>query len=232
MVTFAQIHTVMTYRILLVDDEKDILEFLRYNLLREGFEVFTAANGEEAIREAQLRRPHLIVLDMMMPVMDGEQTCRAIRCHPDLKDTLVVFLTAMGGDEHQVAGFEMGADDYIAKPVKIKILISRLRALLKRLPAESDTHSHESIEIDRERHTVRVGGVECALPKKEFALLALLSSEPGRLFTREDIYARVWGSDVVVGERTIDVHIRKLRQKIGARRIITVKGLGYRYIEM
>ena len=230
MVTFAQIHTVMTYRILLVDDEKDILEFLRYNLLREGFEVFTAANGEEAIREAQLRRPHLIVLDMMMPVMDGEQTCRAIRRHPDLKDTLVVFLTAMGSDEHQVAGFEMGADDYIAKPVKIKILISRLRALLKRMPAESDPHSHDAIEIDRERHTVRVGGVERALPKKEFALLALLSSEPGRLFTREDIYARVWGPQVVVGERTIDVHIRKLRQKIGVRRIITVKGLGYKYI--
>ena len=219
----------MTYRILLVDDEKDILEFLRYNLLREGFEVFTAANGEEAIREAQLRRPHLIVLDMMMPVMDGAQTCRAIRQHPDLKDTLVVFLTALGGDEHQIAGFDVGADDYIAKPIRLKILISRLRALLKRLPVTVDVS--DSIEIDRERHTVRVGGVERTLPKKEFALLALLSSEPGRLFTREDIYARVWGSDVVVGERTIDVHIRKLRQKIGERSIITVKGLGYKYIK-
>lgn len=224
-------NTVMTYRILLVDDEKDILEFLRYNLLREGFEVFTAANGEEAIREALLRRPHLIVLDMMMPVMDGEQTCRAIRRHPDLKDTLVVFLTALGGDEHQIAGFDLGADDYIAKPIKLKILISRLRALLKRLPMTADL-ADEGIEIDRERHTVRIGGVECALPRKEFALLSLLSSEPGRLFTREDIYTRIWGTKVIVGERTIDVHIRKLRQKIGDRRIITVKGLGYKYINL
>ena len=230
MVTFAQIQTVMTYRILLVDDEKDILEFLRYNLLREGFEVFTAANGEEAIREAQLRRPHLILLDMMMPVMDGEQTCRAIRRHPELKDMLVVFLTALGGDEHQIAGFDLGADDYIAQPVKSKVLISRLRALLKRLPLTAD--DSDTIEIDRERHTVRVGGAERVLPKKEFALLSLLSSEPGRLFTREDIYARVWGPEVVVGERTIDVHIRKLRQKIGERRIITVKGLGYKYINI
>ena len=220
----------MTYRILLVDDEKDILEFLRYNLLREGFEVFTAANGEEAIREALKRRPHLILLDMMMPVMDGEQTCRAIRNHPDLKDTLVVFLTALGGDEHQIAGFDIGADDYISKPVKIKILISRLRALLKRLPLPYE--HYDTIEIDSQRHSVRIGGVERSLPRKEFALLVLLSSEPGRLFTREDIYARVWGSNVIVGERTIDVHIRKLRQKIGERRIITVKGLGYKYVQI
>ena len=221
----------MTYRILLVDDEKDILEFLRYNLRREGFEVFTAANGEEAIREALMRRPHLIVLDMMMPVMDGEQTCRAIRCHPDLKDTMVVFLTALGSDEHQIAGFDVGADDYIAKPIKLKILISRLRALLKRMPSAAEPEA-ERFEIDRERHTIRIGDSECALPRKEFALLSLLSSEPGRLFTREDIYARVWGSHVIVGERTIDVHIRKLRQKIGERRIVTVKGLGYKYIQI
>ena len=222
----------MTYRILLVDDEKDILEFLRYNLLREGFEVFTAANGEEAIREALMRRPHLIVLDMMMPVMDGEQTCRAIRRHPDLKDTLVVFLTALGSDEHQIAGFDLGADDYIAKPVKLKILISRLRAMLKRLPVMAVESEDYRFEIDRDRHTVRIGGAEQALPRKEFALLSLLSSEPGRLFTREDIYARVWGPNVIVGERTIDVHIRKLRQKIGERRIVTVKGLGYKYIQL
>ena len=221
----------MTYRILLVDDEKDILEFLRYNMLREGFEVFTAANGEEAIREALKRRPHLILLDMLMPVMDGEQTCRAIRRHPDLKDTLVVFLTALGSDEHQLAGFDIGADDYISKPVKIKILISRLRALLKRLPVQPEADD-EPIVIDAGRHSVRIGGVERSLPRKEFALLTLLSSEPGRLFTREDIYARVWGPNVIVGERTIDVHIRKLRQKIGERRIITVKGLGYKYINI
>ena len=222
----------MTYRILLVDDEKDILEFLRYNLQREGFEVFTAANGEEAIREAQLRRPHLILLDMMMPVMDGEQTCRAIRRHPELKDTLVVFLTALGSDEHQIAGFDCGADDYIAKPVKPKLLVSRLNAMLKRMPLQSVAGAGSMFGIDRERHTVSIDGVEFALPKKEFALLALLSSEPGRLFTREDIYARVWGTDVIVGERTIDVHIRKLRQKIGERRIITVKGLGYKYVQI
>ena len=222
----------MTYRILLVDDETDILEFLRYNLQREGFEVFTAANGEEAIREAQMRRPHLILLDMMMPVMDGEQTCRAIRRHPQLKDTLVVFLTAMGSDEHQIAGFDIGADDYIAKPVKPKLLISRLHALLKRVPLQRVAAAGVSFEIDRERHTVRIDGVERALPKKEFALLSLLSSKPGRLFTREDIYAKIWGTDVIVGERTIDVHIRKLRQKIGEHRIITVKGLGYKYIHL
>ena len=221
----------MTYRILLVDDEKDILEFLRYNLQREGFEVFTAANGEEAIREALLRRPHLILLDMMMPVMDGEQTCRAIRRHPQLKDVLVVFLTALGGDEHQIAGFDIGADDYIAKPVKINVLISRLRALLKRLPVQEEAHA-DTIEIDPKRHSVRIGGVERSLPRKEFALLTLLSSEPGRLFSREDIYARVWGPKVIVGESTIDVHIRKLRQKIGEHRIITVKGLGYKYIHI
>ena len=219
----------MTHRILLVDDEKDILEFLRYNLIREGFEVFTAANGEEAIREALMRRPHLILLDMMMPVMDGEQTCRAIRQNNELKDTLVVFLTALGSDEQQIAGFDIGADDYIAKPIKIKILISRLRAILKRLPA-SDSADRTAIEIDRNRHVVRINGTERSLPKKEFALLALLSSEPGRLFTREDIYANVWGPNVVVGERTIDVHIRKLRQKIGDDHIITVKGIGYKFV--
>ena len=221
----------MAHRILLVDDEPDILEFVGYNLAREGYQVLTASDGAQAVETALTFRPHLILLDMMMPVMDGRQTCRAIRQHPDLKNTLVVFLTALGGDEHQIAGFDIGADDYIAKPVKIKILISRLRALLKRLPVSAEPHS-ESIEIDAHRHSVRIGGVERSLPKKEFALLSLLSSEPGRLFKREDIYARVWGSNVIVGERTIDVHIRKLRQKIGERRIITVKGLGYKYINI
>lgn len=221
----------MTYRILLVDDERDILEFLRYNLLREGFDVYTASNGEEALREAESCRPHLIVLDMLMPVMDGISTCVALRRHPVLKDTLVVFLTAMGGDEHQLAGFDCGADDYIAKPVKLKILISRLRAMLKRLPAEEVVPAvvQDDFVIDCERHTVIAGGREIMLPRKEFALLELLSSVPGRLFTREEIYSRVWGTGVIVGERTLDVHIRKLRHKIGEHRIVTVKGLGYKY---
>lgn len=219
----------MTYRILLVDDERDILEFVRYNLVREGYEVFTAGDGRQAIAEAEARRPHLILLDMMMPVMDGAATCRAIRRHPLLKDTMVVFLTAMGSDEHQVEGFGMGADDYIAKPIRMNVLVSRIRALLKRLP-ESMQRERSGVTVDSDSHTVTVDGREVVLPRKEFALLELLSSEPGRLFTREDIYDRVWGSDVVVGDRTIDVHIRKLRLKIGDDRIVTIKGVGYKYM--
>ena len=219
----------MSYRILLVDDENDILEFVRYNLVREGYEVFTASNGEEGLREALANRPHLILLDMMMPVMDGEATLRAIRKHPELARTLVAFLTALGADEQQVAGFDLGADDYITKPIRMKILVSRVQALLKRLPAE--TARQRGIAIDRERHTVVIDGRELTtLPRKEFALLELLVSSPGRIFTREEIYARVWGDDVVVGDRTIDVHILKLRRKIGDDRISTVKGVGYKYL--
>ncbi|MDE5637870.1 MAG: response regulator transcription factor [Alistipes sp.] len=219
----------MGYRILLVDDENDILEFVRYNLVREGYEVFTAPNGEEGLREALAHRPHLILLDMMMPVMDGEATLRAIRSHPELSRTLVAFLTALGADEQQVAGFDLGADDYITKPIRMKILVSRVQALLKRLPAE--TERLRGIAIDRARHTVAVDGREIAnMPRKEFALLELLVSSPGRLFTREEIYTCVWGDDVVGGDRTIDVHIRKLRRKIGDDRISTIKGVGYKYL--
>lgn len=216
----------MNHRILLVDDENDILEFVRYNLVREGYEVFTASNGEEGLREAAAHRPHLILLDMMMPVMDGEATLRAIRSHPGLRHTLVAFLTALGADEQQVAGFDLGADDYITKPIRMKILVSRVQALLKRLPAERQ----QGIVIDRERHTVSIDGRETVLPRKEFALLELFDSAPGRLFTREEIYERVWGNDVVVGDRTIDVHILKLRRKIGDGRISTIKGVGYKYM--
>ena len=193
----------MSHRILLVDDEVDILEFVRYNLVREGYEVFTAENGAEALKVAAECRPHLILLDMMMPVMDGAQTCRAIRRNPVLKDTMVVFLSALGEEGQQLAGFDVGADDYLTKPIKMKLLVSRVQAILKR--------------------------IEITLPRKEFALLDLLHSSPGKLIPREEIYAKIWGTEVVVGDRTIDVHIRKLRQKIGDERIVTVKGVGYKY---
>lgn len=216
----------MSHRILLVDDEVDILEIIRYNLVREGYEVFTAHNGAEGLQKAVAVRPHLILLDQMMPVMDGLQTCRAIREHKELKDTMVVFLSALGEEEDQIDGFDAGADDYIAKPVKVKVLLSRIRAILKRI---GDSDAPDGLRIDRDRYAVSCDGRDIVLPRKEFALLSLLISEPGRLFSREEIYARVWGSEVVVGDRTIDVHIRKLRRKIGNHRIVTVKGVGYKY---
>jgi len=219
----------MKHRILLVDDEVDILEFIRYNLLKEGYEVFTASNGAEALEAAARCRPHLILLDMMMPVMDGAQTCRAIRANPDLRDTMVVFLSALGEEEQQLAGFGVGADDYLTKPIKMKLLVSRVKAILKRVEAAPAKERDTGLVIDAESHTVLCDGRRIALPRKEFALLELLSSSPGKLIAREEIYARIWGSEVVVGDRTIDVHIRKLRQKIGENRITTVKGVGYRY---
>lgn len=224
----------MTYRILLVDDEVDILEFIRYNLVREGYEVYTAQDGAEALETAAQCRPHLILLDMMMPRMDGIETCRAIRRNPELRHTIIVFLSALGEEEQQLAGFDVGADDYLTKPIKMKLLISRLQAILKRIdnataenPAEKG--GRNSITVDGERHTVRCNGKEISLPRKEFALLELLVQSPGKLISREEIYARIWGTGVVVGDRTIDVHIRKLRQKIGEQRIVTVKGVGYKY---
>ena len=223
----------MNHRILLVDDEIDILEFVRYNLVREGYEVYTAQNGAEALETAARCCPHLILLDMMMPVMDGVETCRAIRRDPALRDTMVVFLSALGEEEQQLAGFDVGADDYLTKPIRMKLLISRIQAILKRVDASPATPGAEArkegITVDRERYTVIRNGEEITLPRKEFALLDLLCSSPGKLVTREEIYAKIWGSDVVVGDRTIDVHIRKLRQKIGDERIVTVKGMGYKY---
>lgn len=226
----------MKYRILLVDDEVDILEFIRYNLVKEGYEVFTACDGSEALRIAAESRPHLILLDMMMPVMDGIQTCRAIRRNPVLNDTMVVFLSALGEEQQQLNGFDVGADDYLTKPIKMKLLVSRVQALLKRIPpkaaaaiTEPAAAPADTIEIDRTSHTVRRGDKRIALPRKEFALLELLCASPGKLIPRETIYAEIWGSEVIVGDRTIDVHIRKLRQKIGERHIVTVKGIGYRF---
>lgn len=226
----------MSHRILLVDDEVDILEFVRYNLQKEGYEVFTAQNGAEALEVAARCRPHLILLDRMMPVMDGAETCRAIRRDPALRNTMVVFLSALGEEEQQLTGFDVGADDYLTKPIKMKLLVSRVQAILKRIdagrspdPAPAAPAPAPELVIDRERYAVVCDGREITLPRKEFALLELLVSSPGKLIPREEIYARIWGSDVVVGDRTIDVHIRKLRQKIGDRRIVTVKGVGYKY---
>ncbi len=216
----------MAYRILLVDDETDILEFVRYNLSKEGYEVYTATDGAEAVRTAAECRPHLILLDMMMSVMDGIQTCRALRALPATSGAIIVFLSALGEDESQLSGFDAGADDYITKPIKMTLLKSRVNALLRRV---DDSAPESGIEISRERHTVMIDGTEIALPRKEFALFDLLYSQPGRLFTREEIYSHIWGSSVVVGDRTIDVHIRRLRCKIGDRHIVTVKGLGYKF---
>ncbi|MDE7070060.1 MAG: response regulator transcription factor [Alistipes sp.] len=215
----------MSHRILLIDDEDDILEFIRYNLVKAGYEVYTASDGAEGLRLAARHRPHLILLDVMMPRMDGIETCRVLRADPTLRQTMVVFLSALGEEHHQIAGFGAGADDYIAKPIKPGLLMSRIRALLKRIDAEQEP----ALKIDSESHSVLRDGERIVLPRKEFALLALLASAPDRLFSREEIYAAVWGSEVVVGDRTIDVHIRKLRQKIGDGHIVTVKGMGYKY---
>ena len=209
----------MSHRILLIDDEDDILEFIRYNLTKAGYEVYTARNGAEGLQQAAAHRPHLILLDVMMPTMDGIETCRALRCDPALKETMVVFLSALGEEEQQLAGFGAGADDYISKPIKPKLLISRIQAILKRVAADKPA----SLVIDRERHLVIRNGERIELPRKEFALLALLASSPGK------IYSRIWGDSVVVGDRTIDVHVRKIRQKIGDGHISTVKGMGYKY---
>ncbi|MDR2890898.1 MAG: response regulator transcription factor [Alistipes sp.] len=216
----------MAYRILIVDDEPDILEFVGYNLKKEGYGVMTALNGREAVDKTLAWHPHLVLLDAMMPIMDGFEACRLIRTTKGIEDTLVVFLTARGDENSQVGGFDAGADDYIAKPIQLKALASRIRAILKRRdPGET---SDEAVMIDIERHEVSRGGEEIVLPRKEFNLLAMLHAQPGRLFTREEIYAAVWGTEVV-GERTIDVHIRNLRKKIGDRHIVTVKGVGYKY---
>lgn len=220
-------------KILLVDDEADILEFLSYNLKKEGYRVFTANNGKEALNIAKKEKPDLIILDVMMPGMDGIETCREIREQPELKQVMIAFLTARNEDYSQIAGFEVGADDYINKPIKPRVLISRIKALLRR-NIHAEPHTSENVDmggikIDRERYVVTKNGEDFSLPKKEFELLALLASKPGKVFTREVILDKVWGGDVVVGDRTIDVHIRKLREKLGEDFIKTVKGIGYKF---
>ena len=227
------------YKILLVDDETDILDFLSYNLKKAGFNVVTASNGKDAIKLAKQNIPHLIILDVMMPEMDGIETCEEIRKQPQLNGTVVAFLTARSEDYSQIAGFEAGADDYISKPIKPKVLISRVQALLKRFGKGEDSEETDessiiklgSLVIDREKYTVISNGVELALPRKEFSLLLLLISKPEKVFTRDEIYSAIWGDSIVVGDRTIDVHIRKLREKIGEEYIKTVKGVGYKFVE-
>ncbi len=227
------------YRILLVDDEPDIVEFMSYNLKKAGYEIFTATSGEKALKLAEKVQPHLIILDVMMPGQDGIETCEELRKNPKNDKTVIAFLTARGEDYSQVAGFEAGADDYIAKPVKPKVLLSRIGALLKRYginhkneaDADQDVVTRKGdLLIDKERFIVTMGDKELILPKKEFELLNLLISKPGKVFTRDEIFSRIWGENVFVGDRTIDVHIRKLREKIGNKHIKTIKGVGYKYV--
>ncbi len=228
------------FRILLIDDEPDIIEFLTYNLKKEGYEIYSALNGLKGIELARKHNPHLILLDIMMPEMDGIETCEQLRRIHHLNKTVIAFLTARGEDYSQIAGFEAGGDDYITKPIKPKVLLSRIRALLKRYGKqlhETEMEEHSSkisagdLVIDRERYVVSKEDKELILPKKEFELLLLISSKPDKVFTRDEIFSQVWGDDVIVGDRTIDVHIRKLREKIGDKHIITIKGVGYKFKE-
>lgn len=226
------------FKILLVDDEPDIIEFLSYNINKEGYDVYTANNGKEAINLAKKIKPHLILLDVMMPEMDGIETCEALRQDQNLQNTIIAFLTARGEDYSQIAGFDAGGDDYITKPVKPKVLVSRIKALLKRFKPANDSDQQDemvikqaNLIIDRERYLVIKDGEELILPKKEFELLVLLISKPDRVFTRDEIFNSVWGENIIVGDRTIDVHIRKLREKIGDNHIKTIKGVGYKYVD-
>ena len=218
-------------KILLVDDEPDILEFISYNLVKEGLEVFTCGNGKDAIQMARQERPQIIILDVMMPDLDGIETCRVIRETPELKDVLIAFLTARNEDYSQIAGFDAGADDYINKPIKPRVLVSRIKALLRRQGSigEEEIVEMNGFFIDREKYLIKKDNQSINLPKKEFELISLLASRPGKVFTREDILKNVWGDDVVVGDRTIDVHIRKLREKLGDAYIRTIKGVGYKF---
>lgn len=221
-------------KILLVDDEPDILEIVGYNLTAEGYEVYTAKNGIEGVAKAKKKQPHLIIMDVMMPEMDGIEACEIIRNTPGLENTIIAFLTARGEDYSQVAGFDAGADDYITKPIKPKVLVSKVKALLRRLKEEKKEVEEivkvGDIVINREEYKIVNNGEELVLPRKEFELLSLLTSKPNKVFKREVILDKVWGNEVVVGGRTIDVHIRKLREKIGDDHFKTVKGVGYKFV--
>lgn len=221
-------------KILLVDDEPDILEIIGYNLSAEGYQVITAENGFKAIKKAKKERPQLIIMDLMMPEMDGIEACEHIRKIPELSHTIITFLTARGEDHSQMAGFDAGADDYITKPIKPKVLISKVKALLRRF--KEDDSSQRIFEvgglvINREEYKISLHGKEIILPKKEFELLSLLATKPNKVFEREEILHKVWGNEVIVGGRTIDVHIRKLREKIGEESFKTVKGVGYKFVD-
>jgi two-component system alkaline phosphatase synthesis response regulator PhoP len=221
-------------KILLVDDEPDILEIVGYHLKKEGYQISLASNGIEAVNKAQKIKPHLILLDIMMPEMDGIEACEKIRDLEGLEDVVIAFFTARGEDYSQVAGFDAGADDYITKPVKPKVLMSKVKGLLRRLK-KKDLKSenelvYEGIKINRDQYYVEIDGKQITLPRKEFELLSLLASTPNKVFNREIILKTVWGQDVIVGGRTIDVHVRKLREKIGDDYIKTIKGVGYKFV--
>ncbi|MCU0320469.1 MAG: response regulator transcription factor [Flavobacteriales bacterium] len=219
-------------KVLLVDDEQDIIDLLKYNLEREGYQVTTALNGRDAIKQAKQHRPDLIVLDIMMPGMDGVEVCNQLRQMPEFKQTLITFLSARAEDYSQIAGFEAGADDFITKPVRPKVFVSKVKALLKRSGSdrpEGQVLEANGVRVDLEKVLVQVGEQELQLPKKEFELLTLLIGKPGKVFKREEIYNQIWGNELFVGDRTIDVHIRKLREKIGEDRIKTIKGIGYKF---
>jgi two-component system, OmpR family, alkaline phosphatase synthesis response regulator PhoP len=219
-------------KILLVDDEPDILEIVGYNLTQEGYQICTASNGKEAIVKAKKELPDLIIMDVMMPEMDGMEACENIRKIPELNNVIIAFLTARSEDYSQMAGFDSGADDYITKPIKPKLLVSKVKALLRRLKDQeksSETLNVGGIEINREEYKIIKDNVVIALPRKEFELFYLLASKPGKVFKRDEILDKVWGNEVVVGGRTIDVHIRKLREKIGDDYFKTIKGVGYKF---
>ena len=221
-------------KILIVDDEKDIIEFLEYNFQKEGYEVHTARNGVDGKQAALKVKPDLIILDIMMPGIDGVELCKELREIPEFEDTLIIFLTARAEDYSQIAGFEVGADDYITKPIRPRVLLARVQALLKR---KSKTRIEENIintdflKINQDRREVIYEGQAVHIPKIEFDLLVLLASNPGKIFNREEIYAKIWGNEVFVSDRTLDVHIRKLREKIGTDHIKTIKGVGYGFNE-
>jgi two-component system, OmpR family, alkaline phosphatase synthesis response regulator PhoP len=220
--------------ILLVDDDPDIREFVTFNLAKEGYNVVTAKDGAEGVEAVKKHRPDLVLLDVMMPGMDGIEACEAIRTNPDIASTLIAFLSARGEDYSQVAGFDAGADDYITKPIRPKVLVSRVKALLRRNVKESEPVGNierGDLLINLEKYQVFRDGNVVEMPRKEFELLHLLASKPGKVFSRDSIMDRVWGSEVVVGGRTIDVHIRKIREKIGDERIKTIKGVGYKFEE-
>lgn len=220
------------YKILVVDDEPDIIEFISYNLKKEHFRVVSAQDGMEAIQVAKREHPDLIMLDIMMPKLDGIATCEHLRQLPEFKNTLILFLTAMGDEQSEIKGLNVGADDYIIKPIKPKLLITRVKTLLRRHSQQGDKlHKIEvgDLVIDPERYLVKQNGNELILPRKEFELLQLLAEKPGKVYHRDEILNRVWGMEVIVGDRTIDVHIRKLRQKLGEDLIVTVKGVGYKF---
>jgi two-component system alkaline phosphatase synthesis response regulator PhoP len=217
-------------RILIADDEPDILEIVGYNLSKEGYEIYTAKDGSEAVAQAKLLNPDLIILDVMMPRKTGVEVCQLLRSLPAFQDTLIIFLTAMSDEASQIKGLETGADDYVNKPISPKVLVSRVNALFRRLnKEEGKTVVVGNIQIDPVKFVVTIDGNEVILAKKEFELLYLLASRPGRVFLRNEILSQVWGSEVIVGDRTIDVHIRKIRQKLNVDCITTVKGVGYKF---